>query len=72
MSYELGKLLIRKKHYNKAFIIFKNILKKKPNDLKANFQIGKIHYELNDLEKSIFFLKNVIKYKQIHLVFFLI
>ena len=39
MSYELGKLLIRKKHYNKAFIIFKNILKKKPNDLKANFQI---------------------------------
>jgi Tfp pilus assembly protein PilF len=57
MSYELGKLLIRKKHYNKAFIIFKNILKKKPNDLKANFQIGKIHYELNDLEKSIFFFK---------------
>ncbi len=57
MSYELGKLLIRKKHYNKAFFIFKNILKQKPNDLKANFQIGKIYYELNDLEKSIFFLK---------------
>ena len=57
MSYELGKLLVRKRHYNKAFFIFKNILKQKPNDLKANFQIGKIYYELNDLEKSIFFLK---------------
>ena len=57
MSYELGKLLIKKKHYNKAFIIFKNILEKKPNDLRANFQIGKINYEINDLEKSIFFFK---------------
>jgi tetratricopeptide (TPR) repeat protein len=57
MSYELGKISIRKKHYNKAFFIFKNILKQKPNDLKANFQIGKIFYELNDLEKSIFFFK---------------
>ena len=57
MSYELGKLLIKRKHYNKAFFIFKNILKQKPNDLKANFQIGKIYYELNDLEKSIFFFK---------------
>jgi len=57
MSYELGKLLIKKKHYNKAFIIFKNILEKRPNDLRANFQIGKINYEINDLEKSIFFFK---------------
>ncbi len=57
MSYELGKLLIKKKHYNKAFLIFRNILEKKPNDIRANFQIGKIYYELNDLEKSIFFFK---------------
>lgn len=57
MSYELGKLLIKKKQYNKAFFIFKNILEKKPNNLKANFQIGKINYELNDLERSIFFFK---------------
>ena len=57
MSYELGKLLIKKKEYNKAFIIFKDILKKNPNDLRANFQLGKINYELNDLNQSIFFFK---------------
>ena len=57
MSYELGKLFIKKKQYNKAFFIFQNILKERPNDLRANFQIGKINYELNHLEKSIFFFK---------------
>ena len=57
MSYELGKLLIKKKQYNQAFSIFKNILKEKPNDLRANFQIGKINYELNDLNQSIFYFK---------------
>ena len=57
MSYELGKLLIKKKEYNKAFMIFKDILKKNPNDLGANFQLGKINYELNDLNQSIFFFK---------------
>ena len=55
MSYELGKLLIKKKEYKKAFMIFKDILKKNPNDLRANFQLGKINYELNDLNQSIFF-----------------
>ena len=57
MSYELGKLFIKKKQYNKAFSTFENILKKRPNDLRANFQIGKINYDLNNLEKSIFFFK---------------
>ena len=57
MSYEFGKLLIKKKEYNKAFMIFKDILKKNPNDLGANFQLGKINYELNDLNQSIFFFK---------------
>ena len=57
MSYELGKLFIKAKQYNKAFSIFENILKKKPNDLRANFQIGKINYDLNNLDKSIFFFK---------------
>ena len=57
MSYELGKLLIKKKEYKKAFMIFKDILKKNPNDLRANFQLGKINYELNDLNQSIFFFK---------------
>ena len=36
MSYELGKLFIKAKQYNKAFSIFENILKKNPNDLRAN------------------------------------
>ena len=57
MSYEFGKLLIKKKEYKKAFMIFKDILKKNPNDLGANFQLGKINYELNDLNQSIFFFK---------------
>ena len=57
MSYELGKSLIKKKQYNQAFSIFKNILKERPNDLRANFQIGKINYELNDLNQSIFYFK---------------
>ena len=57
MSYEFGKLLIKKKEYKKAFMIFKDILKKNPNDLRANFQLGKINYELNDLNQSIFFFK---------------
>jgi len=57
MSYELGKLFIKAKQYNKAFSIFENILKKNPNDLRANFQIGKINYDLNNLDKSIFFFK---------------
>ena len=57
MSHEIGKVLIQKKQYNKAFLIFKNILQNKPNDLRANFQMGRINYELNNLNKSIFFYK---------------
>ena len=53
----MGKILIKKKEYNKAFMIFKDILKKNPNDLGANFQLGKINYELNDLNQSILFFK---------------
>ena len=52
MSHEIGKILIKKKSYKKAIYIFKKLLKDKPNDLRANFHIGKLYYELNDLEKS--------------------
>ena len=57
MSYDLGKILIQKKHFSKALDIFNNKLKNNPNDLRANFQIGKIFYELNDLDKSFQFFK---------------
>ena len=55
MSYDIGKKLIKSKNFTKAIIIFQKILKNDPNDLRANFQMGKIFYELNDLKKSIFF-----------------
>ena len=57
MSHELGKQLIKNKKFKEALQFFKNILQKKPSDLRANFQIGKIYYDLNDIEKSIFFFE---------------
>jgi tetratricopeptide (TPR) repeat protein len=66
MSYEIGKKLIKQKQYKKAFSIFSKLLEKNSRDLRANFQMGKIYYELNSLNKSLFFLKNVTKYNQIH------
>ena len=57
MSYNLGKLLIKNKKFTKALNIFQNKLINNPNDLRANFQIGKIYYELNDLDKSIKFFQ---------------
>ncbi len=55
MSNDLGKILIKKKLYSKALFIFQQILENKPDDLRANFQMGKIFYELNNLNKSIKF-----------------
>ena len=57
MNYEIGKLLINKKQFKKAYLIFSKLLDDKPNDFKANFQMGKMYYELNDLNKSIFYFK---------------
>ncbi len=57
MSIDLGKTLIKKKQFSKALFVFDKILKNKPNDLRANFQMGKIFYELNDLNKSILFFE---------------
>ena len=57
MNYEIGKLLINKKKFKKAHHIFSKLLDNKPNDFKANFQMGKMYYELNDLNKSIFYFK---------------
>ena len=49
MSYEFGKLLINQKKFKQALKHFQILLKNKKNDLRTNFQIGKIFYELNDL-----------------------
>ncbi len=57
MTYETGKQLISQKQYKKAFSIFSKLLKDKPNDFKVNFQMGKLYYELNDLNKSVFHFK---------------
>jgi len=57
MSIDLGKLLLKKKHFSKAIFVLKKILENKPEDLRANFQMGKVYYELNDLNKSTKFFK---------------
>ena len=72
MSHEIGKKLITQKQYKKAFYIFSKLLENNSRDLKANFQMGKIYYDLNSLDKSLFFLKNATKYNPIHPIYFLI
>ncbi len=57
MSHEIGKILIQQKQYKKASDIFKKLIDNKPNDLRANFLMGKIQYDLNNVKKSIFFFK---------------
>ena len=57
MSHEIGKKLIKEGKYKKAIFLFKKLIEKKNNDLRANFFLGKIYYELNNLKKSIFFYK---------------
>jgi tetratricopeptide (TPR) repeat protein len=57
MNHEIGRTLAKKGLYKGAISIFKGLIKKKPNDLRAYFHLGKIYYELNDLKKSIFFYR---------------
>ena len=57
MSYDLGKKLIKSKKFTKAIIFFQKILNDNPDDLRANFQMGKIFYDLNHLKKSVLFFK---------------
>ena len=52
MSYEMGKLLIKKKQFNQALNFFQTLLKNDPNNLRINFQMERYFYELNDLHKS--------------------
>jgi len=63
MSFEIGKKLINQKKYKKAFYIFSKLLEKNPNDFKANFHIGKCYYDLNNINKSVFFFQRSNKLK---------
>ena len=57
MTHEIGKILIQQKKYKKAFLIFSKLLENNSNDFKANFHMGRIYYNLNILDKSIFFFQ---------------
>ncbi len=57
MSLELGKTLIKNKNYKEALSIFNNLLKNEPNNLRVNFHLGRIFYELNNLEKCNYFFE---------------
>ena len=57
MSIEKGKTLIQKRQFKNALLILNKLLIDKPEDLRANFLIGKIYYELNDITKCIIYFK---------------
>lgn len=71
MSYEEGKTFIKKSKYKQAILLFEKLIKEKSNDLRANFFLGKIYYNLNNLEKSLFFYNkcNQIKPKTPNVLF---
>ena len=52
MSLELGKQLVQKKQFKKAFIVIQNLLRDNPKDFRNNFLAGQMYYRLNELEKS--------------------
>ena len=57
MTLETVKKFINQKKYKKAFYIISKILENNPNDFKANFHMGKYYYDLNNLDKSVFFFQ---------------
>ena len=52
MSLELGKQLVQKKQFKKAFVVIKNLLNDNPKDFRNNFLAGQMYYRLNELKKS--------------------
>lgn len=57
MSLEIIKKLIQQKKYKKAFYKISKILEDNPNDFKTNFHMGRYYYDLNNLDKSLFFFQ---------------
>ena len=60
MSIDFSKLLLRKKNYKDAKESLNKLSVDNPNDLRTNFLLGRLYYDLNDLRKSLFTLINVI------------
>ena len=54
MSNDIAKILISKKKYKDAKDILNKIIANNDQDLRANFLLGKIYYDLNDLNESYF------------------
>ena len=52
MSLQLGKQLVQRKQFKKAFVVIQNLLKDNPKDFRNNFLAGQMYYRLNELEKS--------------------
>ena len=52
MSLELGKQLVQKKQFKKAFVVIQNLLNDNPKEFRNNFLAGQMYYRLNELEKS--------------------
>ena len=61
MSHDVGKMLLGNRHFKNAIKTFEEIIKNKPNDLRANFFLGKIYYDLNNLDKSLIYYENCIE-----------
>ena len=55
MSNEIAKILISKKKFKDAKDILNKLIANNDQDLRANFLLGKIYYDLNDLNKSHFY-----------------
>ena len=62
MNFQLGQNLIKQKQFGKALDIFLD-LKKNSSDIKILFYLGKIYFELNNFNKSIFYYKKFLKKK---------
>ena len=58
MSHDVGKMLLGKGYFKNAIKTFEEIIKNEPNDLRANFFLGKIYYDLNNLDKSLIYYEN--------------
>ena len=59
MSIELGKKLIEERNFKDAEILFLELNKKKEN-FDSNYNLGKIYFELKNIEKSKLFYKKCI------------
>ena len=55
MSIDSSKLLLKEKNYKDAKESLNKLSIDNPNDLRTNFLLGRLYYDLNDLRKSLFY-----------------